>query len=118
MLEKDYRHTASKGNSFIDSPPYWIINELYQFESKPNARMIMGSAAEEGAMNAIQKEAYDEDTIHEFTQKKFRELGGSDEDDESEMAAKIAVRFKDSLISFGDVLSYQKKFKFQENHMV
>jgi len=61
MLEKDYRHTASKGNSFIDSPPYWIINELYQFESKPNARMIMGSAAEEGAMNAIQKEAYDED---------------------------------------------------------
>ena len=60
MLEKDYRHTASKGNSFIDSPPYWIINELYQFESKPNARMIMGSAAEEGAMNAIQKESYDE----------------------------------------------------------
>ena len=111
MLEKDYRHTASKGNSFIDSPPYWIINELYQFESKPNARMIMGSAAEEGAMNAIQKEAYDEDTIHEFTQKKFRELGGSDEDDESEMAAKIAVRFKDSLISFGDVLSYQKEIQ-------
>jgi hypothetical protein len=29
LLDKDYRHSASKGNSFIDSPPHWIVNELY-----------------------------------------------------------------------------------------
>ena len=42
-----YRHSASKTNTFIDSPPFWIINELFDFESEPNARMVMGLAAED-----------------------------------------------------------------------
>jgi len=111
LLDKDYRHSASKGNSFIDSPPHWIVHELYAFEGKPNARMIMGTAAEAGAMNAIKNKQYEEDDIHKFTQKTFLELGGTEEDDEYEMTAKIAVRFKDTLIGFGDIVSYQKELQ-------
>lgn len=111
LLDKDYRHSASKGNSFIDSPPHWIVHQLYAFEGKPNARMIMGTAAEAGAMNAIKNEQYEEDDIHKFTQKTFLELGGTEEDDEYEMTAKIAVRFKDTLIGFGDIVSYQKELQ-------
>jgi len=49
-MKIEYRHSASKTNTFIDSPAFWIINELYDFESSPNARMIMGLAAEDAAI--------------------------------------------------------------------
>ena len=49
-----YRHSASKTNTFIDSPPFWIINELFDFESEANARMKMGLAAEDAANHAFQ----------------------------------------------------------------
>ena len=29
MLKLEYRHSASKGNTFIDCPPFWIIHELF-----------------------------------------------------------------------------------------
>jgi len=31
-MKIEYRHSASKTNSFIDSPPHWIINNLYDFK--------------------------------------------------------------------------------------
>ena len=58
-----YRHSASKTNTFIDSPAFWIINELYDFDSGPNARMVMGLAAEDAANHALQNQITDENTI-------------------------------------------------------
>ena len=53
MLNIEYRHSASKGNTFIDCPPFWIIHELYGYESEPNARMKMGLAAEDAAYHSL-----------------------------------------------------------------
>ena len=68
-----YRHSASKTNTFIDSPPFWIINELFDFESEPNARMVMGLAAEDAAHQALSNQINDEDTIINFAKKKYIE---------------------------------------------
>ena len=65
-MKIEYRHSASKTNTFIDSPAFWIINELFDFESQPNPRMIMGLAAEDAANNALQNQITDEDSITEF----------------------------------------------------
>ena len=62
MLNIEYRHSASKGNTFIDCPPFWIIHELYDHESKPNARMKMGLAAEEAAYFSL-KGKLSEETV-------------------------------------------------------
>ena len=45
MLKKEYCHSASSANAFIDSPAYWVITKLYNFEGTVNARMSIGSAA-------------------------------------------------------------------------
>ena len=70
-MKIEYRHSASKTNTFIDSPPFWIINELFGFESGPNARMVMGLAAEDAAHQALSKQITDEDTIRNFAKKKY-----------------------------------------------
>ena len=46
ILREDYRHSASRGNAFIDSPAYWIITELFDYSEPANARMVMGTVAE------------------------------------------------------------------------
>ena len=69
-----YRHSASKTNTFIDSPPFWIINELFDFESEPNARMVMGLAAEDAAHYALSNQINDEDTITDYSKKKYLEI--------------------------------------------
>jgi len=53
MLKKEYRHSASSANAFIDSPAYWVITKLYNFEGPVNSRMVMGTAAEHGANEAL-----------------------------------------------------------------
>ena len=45
ILREDYRHSASRGNAFIDSPAYWIITELFEYSEPANARLVMGTAA-------------------------------------------------------------------------
>jgi hypothetical protein len=60
----EYRHSASKTNSFIDSPPYWIINNLYDFSSEANARMKMGSTAEAAGDTALVTELTTEYTVN------------------------------------------------------
>ena len=62
-MKIEFRHSASKTNTFIDSPPFWIINELFGFESEPNARMVMGLAAEDAAHHAISNQISNENTI-------------------------------------------------------
>jgi hypothetical protein len=53
MLKDEYHHSASSANTFIDSPAYWIITKLYDFEGPVNSRMVMGSAAEYAANEAL-----------------------------------------------------------------
>ena len=53
MLKKDYRHSASSANAFIDSPAYWIITKLYDFEGPVNSRMGMSTEAEHAANEAL-----------------------------------------------------------------
>ena len=60
-MKIEYRHSASKTNTFLDSPAFWIINELFDFESEPNARMVMGLAAEDAADHALSKQIKDQD---------------------------------------------------------
>ena len=73
-MKIEYRHSASKTNTFIDSPAFWIINELFDFESEPNARMVMGLAAEDAAnIMHYQNQITDEDTITEFAKRKYLE---------------------------------------------
>ena len=78
MLNIKYRHSASKGNTFIDCPPYWIIHELYDYESEPNARMKMGLAAEETAYRSIKNKLKDEAIIQLGKDKYIKEFEASE----------------------------------------
>jgi len=72
-MKIEYRHSASKTNTFIDSPPFWIINELFGFESEPNARMVMGLAAEDAAHHALSNQITDQDSITDYSVRKYIE---------------------------------------------
>ena len=105
----EYRHSASKTNSFIDSPPYWIINNLYDFSSEANARMIMGSTAEATAEHALQNQITDEEVIIDIAKTKYIELKGDESDDECLWSGIIANQFVKELPQFGKIISYQKE---------
>ena len=113
-----YRHSASKTNTFIDSPPFWIINELFDFESEPNARMVMGLAAEDAAHQALSNQISDQDTITNFAKKKYIEeskdevtdlLPTEHSDSEYEWSGIIANKFVENLKEFGQVKSFQNE---------
>ena len=105
-----YRHSASKTNTFIDSPPFWIINELFDFESEPNARMVMGLAAEDAAHYALSNQINDKDTITDYCTKKYLEYGKIlDRTNECDWSGIIANKFVENLKEFGDVKSFQNE---------
>jgi len=111
-MKIEYRHSASKTNTFIDSPAFWIINELYDFDSGPNARMVMGLAAEDAANHALQNQITDENTITEFAQKKYLEHDGiNGDEDECLWSGIIAHKFVQELPQFGDVVSWQNELQ-------
>ena len=105
-----YRHSASKTNTFIDSPAFWVINELFDFESDPNARMVMGLAAEDAANHALEKQITDEDTITDYSTKKYLEHG-LEATDECVWSGIIANKFVNNLREFGDVVSFQNELQ-------
>jgi len=107
-MKIEYRHSASKTNTFIDSPPFWIINELFGFESEPNARMVMGLAAEDAAHHAISNQITDQDSIIEYSKKKYLEYP-VDEVTECEWSGIIANKFVENLAEFGEVVSFQNE---------
>ena len=111
MLKKDYCHSASSANAFIDSPAYWVITKLYDFEGPVNARMTMGSAAEHAANEAMSNLNMDESAVQKVTEAKFDELTNNEfkESSEREWAVDIAMRFAQNLTEFGEVVSYQKE---------
>jgi len=111
MLKKDYCHSASSANAFIDSPAYWVITKLYDFEGPVNARMTMGSAAEHAANEAMGDLNMDESAVQKVTEAKFDELTNNEfkESSEREWAVDIAMRFAQNLTEFGEVVSYQKE---------
>ena len=109
-MKIEYRHSASKTNTFIDSPPFWIINELFGFESGPNARMVMGLAAEDAAHHALSNQINDEDTItkkafEQYTSEHKRDLTES----ECEWSGIIAHKFVENLPEFGEIVSFQNE---------
>ena len=107
-----YRHSASKTNTFIDSPPFWIINELFDFESEPNARMVMGLAAEDAAHHALSNQISDENIITDYAKVKYIENPGRDHsEDEYDWAPIIANKFVENLKEFGDVVSFQNEMQ-------
>lgn len=108
-MKVEYRHSASKTNSFIDSPPYWIINNLYDFSSEANARMKMGSVAEATAEHALQNQITDEEVIIDIAKTKYIELEGNESDDECLWSGIIANQFVKELPQFGKIISYQKE---------
>ena len=105
-----YRHSASKTNTFIDSPAFWVINELFDFESDPNARMVMGLAAEDAANHALENQITDEDTITDYSTKKYLEHG-LETTDECAWSGIIANKFVQNLREFGDVVSFQNELQ-------
>ena len=106
-----YRHSASKTNTFIDSPPFWIINELFDFESGPNARMVMGLAAEDAAHYALSNQINDADDIAKHAESKYRDERGdaSDTEQEGVWSGIIANKFVENLPEFGEVVSFQNE---------
>ena len=111
MLNIEYRHSASKGNTFIDCPPFWIIHELYGYESEPNARMKMGLAAEDAAYHSLKDKLKDDAIIKLAKDKYITELKGSEDDPECEWSGMIAKNFVIELLQFGKLISL-KGFKF------
>ena len=107
-MKIEYRHSASKTNTFIDSPPFWIINELFGFESEPNARMVMGLTAEDAAHHALTNQITDIDTITDYATKKYLEHG-IETTDECGWSGLIANNFVVNLLEFGDVVSFQNE---------
>ena len=111
-MKIDYRHSASKTNTFIDSPAFWIINELFDFESEPNARMKMGLAAEDAAHYALSKQITKEDNIKLYALDQYVEKHkGTEEDTECEWSGIIANKFVENLLEFGDVMSFQNEMQ-------
>ena len=113
-----YRHSASKTNTFIDSPPFWIINELFDFESDANARMVMGLAAEDAAHHALSNQINDEDTITNLAKKKYMVESKEEildivptahSEPEYEWSGIIANKFVENLKEFGEVKSFQNE---------
>ena len=106
-----YRHSASKTNTFIDSPPFWIINELFDFESGPNARMVMGLAAEDAAHYALSNQINDADDITKHAESKYRDERGdaSDTEQEGVWSGIIANKFVENLPEFGEIISFQNE---------
>ena len=106
-----YRHSASKTNTFIDSPPFWIINELFGFESEPNARMMMGLAAEDAAHYALSNQITDAKDIANHAESKYRDDRGdaSDSEEEGVWSGIIANNFVVNLREFGEIVSFQNE---------
>ena len=106
-----YRHSASKTNTVIDSPPFWIINELFDFESGPNARMVMGLAAEDAAHYALSNQINDADDIAKHAESKYRDERGdaSDTEQEGVWSGIIANKFVENLPEFGEIVSFQNE---------
>ena len=107
-MKIEYRHSASKTNTFIDSPPFWIINELFGFESEPNARMVMGLTAEDAAHHALTNQITDVDTITDYATKKYLEHG-LETTDECGWSGLIAHKFVENLPEFGEIVSFQNE---------
>ena len=107
ILRKDYRHSASRGNAFIDSPAHWIITELYGYKELPNPRMLMGLAAESAAMEGLkldlsedkvrEQAAKDFDTLYSYEHKLNEGTDEVKEFPEYHWCQEIAVRFVNSL---------------------
>ncbi len=109
-MKVEYRHSASKTNTFIDSPPFWIINELFDFESEPNARMKMGLTAEDAAHYAISNQINDENNIAKDARIQYvNKHQGAQTDDECEWSGIIANKFVENLKEFGEVVSFQNE---------
>ena len=109
-MKVEYRHSASKTNTFIDSPPFWIINELFDFESEPNARMKMGLTAEDAAHYAISNQINDENNIAKDARIQYvNKHQGAQTDDECEWSGIIAYKFVENLAEFGEVVSFQNE---------
>jgi len=111
-MKVKYRHSASKTNTFIDSPAFWIINELFDFESEPNARMRMGLAAEDAAHHALSNQINDADNITKYAREQYvNECKGSQLDDECDWSGIIAHKFVENLGEFGEVVSFQNEMQ-------
>ncbi len=112
-MKVKYRHSASKTNTFIDSPAFWIINELFDFESEPNARMRMGLAAEDAAHRAISEQINDQDIITQMGETQYisPDVGGDVEDPECAWSGIISHKFVENLAEFGDVVSFQNEMQ-------
>lgn len=116
ILREDYRHSASRGNAFIDSPAYWIITELFEYSEPANARMIMGTVAEQAAEQGL-KNDLSKDDIGDIVDTEWNKLCDDDTADEKEWAKEIAVKFIDNLGEFGDVISYQNEKVIQHDKL-
>ena len=109
-MKVEYRHSASKTNTFIDSPPFWIINELFDFESEPNARMVMGLAAEDAAHHALSNQITDQDSITDYSVRKYIEHKGiTGDENECDWSGIIANKFVENLAEFGEIVSFQNE---------
>lgn len=108
ILREDYRHSASRGNAFIDSPAYWIITELFNYSEPANARMVMGTVAENVAHDAI-KFNLSKQEISDRVDIAWDKECDDNTADEKEWAKEIAVKFADNLVEFGDIVSYQNE---------
>ena len=109
MLKDKYHHSASSANAFIDSPSYWIITKLYNFEGPVNSRMVMGSAAEYAANAALSDNKLKEKEVKDIAKNKYLELQGDPSNQDCERSQDIAIKFFTNLSEFGKMVSYQKE---------
>lgn len=109
MLKDEYHHSASSANSFIDSPAFWIITKLFDFEGPTNSRMVMGSAAEYAANEALNNFKLEDIEVRKIAKDKYIELKGDPEDQDCERCQDIAMRFATNLSEFGEVVTYQRE---------
>ena len=93
MLKKDYRHSASSANAFIDSPAYWVITKLYDFEGPVNSRMVMGTAAEHAANEALSNINLKPEEVMQKAEDKYLKEGGDKNNNDMEKAKNISMRF-------------------------
>ena len=116
ILREDYRHSASRGNAFIDSPAYWIITELFGYSEPANARMVMGTVAENVAHDAM-KFNLSKQEISDRVNIAWDKESDDDTADEKEWAKAISIKFADNLVEFGKIVSYQNEKIMQHDKL-
>tara|TARA_R100000742_G_C4261832_1_gene79631 strand:+ start:10 stop:789 length:780 start_codon:yes stop_codon:yes gene_type:complete len=128
ILSKDYRHSASRGNDYINNPSLWLMRNYFRQESEINYSMAMGTASEIAAHAGLTIKDCNYKQVAEEQFKTIAEQALLKDKDYTEhgvipkqmsKVVDIAENFVDILSNLQkDLLHYNKKYIVSESRLM